>query len=153
MLDFAEWEKWKRAMPRTYERICKERTRLEREQYIKDFVAKMRERRTANKMQTTPEDFVHLISRAANVPVADIRGSQRTKPLVMARHACAYLLRCNFNLSFPAVATFVCLSDHSTIVHIMKKYRDNDEFRNYVQQIARTAEELSHRHVSTGDVE
>ncbi len=77
--------------------------------------------------QTTlkPEDILAAVSDFYGLPVSDICGSKRLRPLVHARHVAMYLIRDLLdNYSYPMIARIFDGRNHTTVISGVEKIKE-----------------------------
>ena len=72
-----------------------------------------------------PETILDAVSDYYGLPVADIRGSKRLRPLVHARHVAMYLIRELLNnYSYPMIARIFDGRNHTTVISGVEKIKE-----------------------------
>jgi chromosomal replication initiator protein len=63
------------------------------------------------------------VSKTFNVTVKDLKGTQRTKEIALARQVAMYILREELDYNLQDVAHFLQRSDHTTVMHAVDKVK------------------------------
>jgi chromosomal replication initiator protein len=71
--------------------------------------------------QITPALILDATSEMFGIPVDEITGASRRRPLVMARQISMYVFRELTDLSYPAIAREFGNRDHTTVIHAVDK--------------------------------
>lgn len=69
----------------------------------------------------TPELVIGMASELSGFSVEEIKGPNRSRPLVQARQIAMYVLRRLTDHSYPAIAAAFGGRDHTTVIHAVKK--------------------------------
>ncbi|MGI8685359.1 MAG: chromosomal replication initiator protein DnaA [Acidimicrobiales bacterium] len=69
----------------------------------------------------TPELVIEMASELSGFSVEDLKGPNRSRPLVQARQTAMYVLRQLTDHSYPAIAGAFGGRDHTTVIHAVKK--------------------------------
>ncbi len=69
----------------------------------------------------TPELVIDKASELSGFSVEDLKGPNRSRPLVQARQIAMYVLRQLTDHSYPAIAEAFGGRDHTTVIHAVKK--------------------------------
>lgn len=69
----------------------------------------------------TPARILKEVSQFYNIPVADIKGNERSKSIVRARQVAVYLIRQITSLSLKEIGRYLGGKDHSTILYTYRK--------------------------------
>ena len=69
----------------------------------------------------TPARILKEVSQFYNIPVADIKGNERSKSIVRARQVAVYLIRQITSLSLKEIGRYLGRKDHSTILYTYRK--------------------------------
>ncbi|MEO0085062.1 MAG: chromosomal replication initiator protein DnaA [candidate division WOR-3 bacterium] len=64
---------------------------------------------------------VALVAKEFDIQESDIRGSIRTKQVVLARQVAMYLMRTVLQLSLKQIGAFIGGKDHTTVIHAIEK--------------------------------
>jgi chromosomal replication initiation ATPase DnaA len=70
-----------------------------------------------------PEAIIKEVAKKHRITIADIKGPWRKKELVAARMECVWRLRQETNFSFPRIARAIGRADHTSALHLYKKYK------------------------------
>jgi chromosomal replication initiator protein len=71
--------------------------------------------------QVTADQILEATSKAFDIPIEQICGPSRRRPLVAARQTAMYLFRALTDYSYPAIAHVFGDRDHTTVMHAQKK--------------------------------
>jgi chromosomal replication initiator protein len=69
----------------------------------------------------TPAVILEATSKMFGIPVEEITGKKRQRPLVAARQVAMYVVRELTDLSYPAIAREFGGRDHTTVIHAVEK--------------------------------
>ena len=69
----------------------------------------------------TPQVILDTTSKMFGIPVEEIIGKKRQRPLVAARQVAMYVMRDLTDLSYPAIAREFGGRDHTTVIHAVEK--------------------------------
>jgi chromosomal replication initiator protein len=69
----------------------------------------------------TPQVILEATSEMFGIPVEEIIGKKRQRPLVTARQVAMYVFRDITDLSYPAIAREFGGRDHTTVIHAVEK--------------------------------
>ena len=69
----------------------------------------------------TPAVILEATSKMFGIPVEEITGKKRQRPLVTARQVAMYVVRELTDLSYPAIAREFGGRDHTTVIHAVEK--------------------------------
>ena len=69
----------------------------------------------------TPQVILEATSKKFGIPVEEIIGKKRQRPLVTARQVAMYVFRELTDLSYPAIAREFGGRDHTTVIHAVEK--------------------------------
>jgi chromosomal replication initiator protein len=69
----------------------------------------------------TPQVILDATSKMFGIPVDEIIGKKRQRPLVTARQVAMYVMRELTDLSYPAIAREFGGRDHTTVIHAVEK--------------------------------
>jgi chromosomal replication initiator protein len=69
----------------------------------------------------TPTVILEATSKMFGIPVEEIVGKKRQRPLVAARQVAMYVMRDLTDLSYPAIAREFGGRDHTTVIHAVEK--------------------------------
>jgi chromosomal replication initiator protein len=69
----------------------------------------------------TPQVILEATSKMFGIPIEDIIGKKRQRPLVAARQVAMYVFRDLTDLSYPAIAREFGGRDHTTVIHAVDK--------------------------------
>jgi chromosomal replication initiator protein len=69
----------------------------------------------------TPQVILETTSKMFGIPVEEIIGKKRQRPLVAARQVAMYVMRDLTDLSYPAIAREFGGRDHTTVIHAVEK--------------------------------
>jgi chromosomal replication initiator protein len=69
----------------------------------------------------TPAVILEATSKMFGIPVEEITGKKRQRPLVAARQVTMYVVRELTDLSYPAIAREFGGRDHTTVIHAVEK--------------------------------
>jgi chromosomal replication initiator protein len=69
----------------------------------------------------TPEVILEATSKMFGIPIEEIIGKKRQRPLVTARQVAMYVFRELTDLSYPAIAREFGGRDHTTVIHAVEK--------------------------------
>ena len=69
----------------------------------------------------TPQVILEATSKMFGIPVEEIIGKKRQRPLVTARQVAMYVFRDITDLSYPAIAREFGGRDHTTVIHAVEK--------------------------------
>jgi chromosomal replication initiator protein len=73
----------------------------------------------------TVDEIINVTAETFGVPVDELIGPSRRRPLVNARQICMYVIReMKPETSFPTIARSFGNRDHTTVMHAVKKVRD-----------------------------
>lgn len=82
----------------------------------------------------SPNKLLDLVAAHYGITIDDISGKRRKKEYVRPRHMVMYLLRSEFNLSYPIIGDILSGKDHTTIMHgvnvIERELGKNDQLRD-----------------------
>lgn len=82
-------------------------------------------RSTGNPSSLTPDAVLALVASRCGYTSKDLRGRKRDPKLVRARQIAMYLCRELLGESYPALGRMFGGKDHSTVMHAVKKIREN----------------------------
>jgi chromosomal replication initiator protein len=69
----------------------------------------------------TPQLILEATSKMFGIPIEEITGKKRQRPLVAARQVAMYVVREMTDLSYPAIAREFGGRDHTTVIHAVEK--------------------------------
>ena len=69
----------------------------------------------------TPQVILEATSKMFGIPIEEIVGKKRQRPLVTARQVAMYVFRDLTDLSYPAIAREFGGRDHTTVIHAVEK--------------------------------
>ena len=69
----------------------------------------------------TPQVILDATSKMFGIPIEEITGKKRQRPLVAARQVAMYVFRELTDLSYPAIAREFGGRDHTTVIHAVEK--------------------------------
>ena len=69
----------------------------------------------------TPQVILEATSKMFGIPIEEIIGKKRQRPLVTARQVAMYVFRDITDLSYPAIAREFGGRDHTTVIHAVEK--------------------------------
>jgi chromosomal replication initiator protein len=69
----------------------------------------------------TPQVILEATSKMFGIPIEEIIGKKRQRPLVNARQVGMYVFRELTDLSYPAIAREFGGRDHTTVIHAVEK--------------------------------
>ena len=69
----------------------------------------------------TPPVILEATSKMFGIPIEEITGKKRQRPLVAARQVAMYVVRELTDLSYPAIAREFGGRDHTTVIHAVEK--------------------------------
>ena len=69
----------------------------------------------------TPQVILEATSKMFGIPIEEIIGKKRQRPLVTARQVAMYVFRDLTDLSYPAIAREFGGRDHTTVIHAVEK--------------------------------
>jgi len=69
----------------------------------------------------TPTVILEATSKMFGIPIEEITGKKRQRPLVTARQVAMYVFREMTDLSYPAIAREFGGRDHTTVIHAVEK--------------------------------
>ena len=69
----------------------------------------------------TPQVILEATSKMFGIPIEEIIGKKRQRPLVTARQVAMYVFRELTDLSYPAIAREFGGRDHTTVIHAVEK--------------------------------
>lgn len=88
--------------------------------------------------------IIEVVSRHYKIPVHEIKGSSRNKPIVEARHVAVYLIREVLGSSWKHIGSQLGDRDHTSIMHAHKKVaqemQDNRDKLSTVQMLGRSVD-------------
>ncbi len=89
-----------------------------------------------------PETILEVVSAYYGIPVEDIKGLKRLRPLVHARHIGMYLMRQLLpNYSFPMIAKIFDGRNHTTVISAVEKVKEqmvnNPEVLHEINQLSK----------------
>ena len=70
-----------------------------------------------------PNQILTVISEHYRVPIEEILGTRRSRPIAQARQMTMYMLRTELEISFPQVGNLIGGRDHSTVMYACDKIR------------------------------
>ena len=76
-------------------------------------------------MGNNKEALLKLVADYYSLSPEEIKSPKRDKWVSQARHLAMYLLRKDFNLSYPAIGKFLGDRDHTTVIHGYMKIARN----------------------------
>ena len=76
------------------------------------------------KKQVSTDDIAHVVSRFYNIEHSLIFEKTRRKEIVKARQVVMYLMREDYNISFPHIGRELGGRDHTTVIHSCAKITD-----------------------------
>jgi chromosomal replication initiator protein len=89
--------------------------------------------------QTSPEDIVRIVSDFYNIPEEMIYQKSRKKEVIKPRQLAMYILREDYNISFPSIGEKIGKRDHTTVMHscekISEKLKTDAVLNEEVEQI------------------
>lgn len=77
------------------------------------------------KKNISVEDVVTVIAQYYNIPKSDIYEKTRKKEIVKARQVAMYILREDFNVSYPHIGQKMGGRDHTTVIHSHLKIKED----------------------------
>jgi chromosomal replication initiation ATPase DnaA len=85
----------------------------------------------------TPEAVIAAVAGAHDVTLADIRRQTRVFKVCAARHHACAMLREHFHMSYPIVARFIGLKDHTTVMNSCRRWEKLRERHAEAEDTAR----------------
>jgi len=85
-----------------------------------------------------PDYIVSQVGEFYSVSLKDMKSARRFRRIVHPRQIAMYLCRRHTDLSFKQIATLLGLSDHSTVMHGVKKIEElckNEKFKQQIEGI------------------
>lgn len=86
------------------------------------------------KKMISAEDVVHIVSEYYNVEKDHIYKKTRRKEIVKPRQIIMYLLREDFNISYPTIGQKLGGRDHTTVIHSCEKIKNDLKENNMLLQ-------------------
>ena len=86
------------------------------------------------KKSVSVKEVVKIISNFYNIDEESIYEKTRRKEVVKPRQIIMYLLRKDFNISYPSIGEKLGGRDHTTVIHSCKKIRDELKDNNLLEQ-------------------
>lgn len=77
------------------------------------------------KKNVAPKDVIKVISEFYNVAEASVYDKTRKKEVVKPRQIIMYILREDFNVSFPSIGEKMGGRDHTTVIHSCEKIKED----------------------------
>lgn len=88
---------------------------------------------------------LRAVSKHFQVTVKDLKSSQRTKEIALARQTAMYILREELGYNLQDVAEYLQRSDHTTVMHAVDKIKStlltDEGFKNQVVKIVKQLQE------------
>lgn len=76
---------------------------------------------THKRLKVTPQDILKVVANHYRVKQSALKGEQRIKSLVTARHVAMYLMDSELNLPLVEIGRWFSGRDHTTVIHAKKK--------------------------------
>ena len=80
------------------------------------------------------KDVVKIIADFYNIDESSIYEKSRRKEVVKPRQIIMYILRKDFNISYPSIGEKLGGRDHTTVIHSCKKIKQELEKNNSLEQ-------------------
>lgn len=100
-----------------------------------------------SKSTVTTDDIIKLISDHYTIKIADIKGKNRTKPILIARQVGMYMLKSHLDKSLVEIGKIFGGRDHTTVMNAIKKIeiqkKENPEIRNDIDDLNRKIHNLT----------
>ena len=80
------------------------------------------------------EDIQRIVARQYNVSRADLLSSRRTANVVRPRQVIMYILREEFNVSYPSIGEKLGGRDHTTVIHSCEKIKEEIKSNTSLEQ-------------------
>ncbi len=71
------------------------------------------------------ENILKSVAAVFEVRISEIKGESRHKEIALARQVAMYILREDFNISYPLIGQKMGGRDHTTVIHSHLKIRDD----------------------------
>lgn len=94
------------------------------------------------KLETTPEIILKVVSESLNISVEDLKGNSRRREISWARQIGMYLMRQNTDLSLPRIGEEFGGKDHTTVKYSCDKIT---QLRDNNQELTQTLKQLNDR--------
>ena len=86
------------------------------------------------KMLANPSDVIKEVARFYQLKQIDIKGKQRLKHLVMARHLAMYIMKEDLQLPLVEIGRWFAGRDHTSVIHATRKISKELSFNSRLQQ-------------------
>jgi chromosomal replication initiator protein len=103
--------------------VCQ--TQLKNRQLTLMEVKNLIKNNTKPKKNTPVKDVIKLISSFYNISEDNVFNKTRKKEVVKPRQVIMYILREDFNISFPSIGEKLGGRDHTTVIHSCEKIRED----------------------------
>ncbi|MCD8495145.1 MAG: hypothetical protein LRY46_03555 [Candidatus Pacebacteria bacterium] len=88
-------------------------------------VKKLIKNNVSSKKNISVEHIVKVVTDFYNIEAQSIYDKTRRKEIVHSRQVIMYLMREDFNISFPAIGRKLGGRDHTTVIHSHARIRDD----------------------------
>ena len=86
------------------------------------------------KMLTNPSDVIKEVARFYQLKQSEIKGKQRIKHLVDARHLAMYIMKEDIQLQLVEIGRWFAGRDHTSVIHAVRKISKDLSFNSRLQQ-------------------
>ena len=86
------------------------------------------------KMLTNPSDVIKEVARFYQLKQSEIKGKQRIKHLVDARHLAMYIMKEDLQLPLVEIGRWFAGRDHTSVIHAVRKISKDLSFNSRLQQ-------------------
>lgn len=86
------------------------------------------------KMLTNPSDVIKEVARFYQLKQSEIKGKQRIKHLVDARHLAMYIMKEDLQLPLVEIGRWFAGRDHTSVIHAVRKVSKDLSFNSRLQQ-------------------
>lgn len=86
------------------------------------------------KMLTNPSDVIKEVARFYQLKQSELKGKQRIKHLVDARHLAMYIMKEDLQLPLVEIGRWFAGRDHTSVIHAVRKISKDLSFNSRLQQ-------------------
>jgi chromosomal replication initiator protein len=98
--------------------------RLNRRELNHELIEKIlaqEEKKLPPTIRLKPLDVIRIVADHFGIKMTALRGTQRVKSLVAARHLCMYILKHDLHLTLMEIAALFSGRDHTSVIHAVEK--------------------------------
>ncbi len=106
---------------------------------IEDVLKIDNDTKTTKRLRVKPYDLIKTVADYYHIKQVAIRGKQRVKAIVRARHVAMYFMKEELNLPYMEIGRWFSNRDHTSAMHALKKIHEevtqDDDLRREVNEI------------------